>query len=115
MLTAVSWAQPGFAQGAVQDSYCTQISQNDKYASDGYPLRDAGSILRQDRANYHRFGLRDPGDERDATFRSSAARERIPAMLDRGNTDQSILRRIVRGTPSICVDIYRRSIDVFLN
>lgn len=110
-----AWAQPGFAQGALVDSYCTQISENDKYASDGYALRDAGSILRQDRANYHRYGLRDPGDERDSTFRSSGARERIPAMLDRGNTERRVLRRIVRGTPYVCVDVYRRSIDVFLN
>jgi hypothetical protein len=106
---------PVSAQGALRDAYCTQISENDKFASDGFPLTDAGSILRQDRANYHRFGQRDPGDQRDSTFRSSGARERIPAMLDRGNTDRRVLRRIVRGTPYVCVDIYRRSIDVFLN
>lgn len=108
------FAGPAGAQQIV-DSYCTSITENDKSASDGFQLTDAGSILRQDRANFHKFGYRDRGDESDRTFATTKARSRIPAMLAAGDTDRRTLRMIVRGSPHICVDIYRRSISVYEN
>ena len=104
--------QPAFAQTPV-DSYCAQISDNDKFASDGFALTDAGSILRQDRANYHRFGTPDADDYGDGTFTGAKARESIPAMLDRGSIDASLAREIVNGYPYVCVDIYQRSLTVY--
>ena len=83
--------------------------------ADGFELTDAGSILRQDRANYHKFGYRDRGDQGDRTFGSANARALIPAMLDRGDTDASVLRQIVRGTPSVCVWIFPDHIYVYEN
>lgn len=106
--------QPAAAQSAPIDGYCAQISDNDKYASDGYHLTDAGSILRQDRANYHRFGIADADDYGDVTFDSTSARERIPGMLDRGYIEPALARQIVRGYPYICVDIYRNSLTVYV-
>jgi hypothetical protein len=99
----------------IEDSYCTHITENDKSASDGFILKDAGSILRQDRANYHKFGYRDAGDEGDSTFQTTGARARIPALLDAGDTEASVLRQIVRGTPSVCVEIYPDNIYVYMN
>lgn len=113
-LTLAGLAQPALAQGTVRDSYCTQISDNDKYASDGFALTDAGSILRQDRANFHRFGTADGPDENDNTFGSTRAREALPGMLNNGNTSTSVLRQIVRNYPYVCVDIYRNAITVFV-
>ncbi len=98
----------------VTDSYCTQISDNDKFASDGFKLTDAASIIRQDRANYHKFKMRDQHDEGDRTFRTAEARSRIPGLLDNGGTDPSVFRAIVRSNPYICVDVYRNSMEVFL-
>ena len=46
-LAALAMAEPAFAQSAPIETYCAQISDNDKYASDGFHLTDAGSILRQ--------------------------------------------------------------------
>jgi hypothetical protein len=105
-------AQPTFAQTPI-DSYCAQISDNDKVASDGYPLTDAASILRQDRANFHRFGIADENDYYDDIFTSADARENIPAMYDNGNIEDGLTREIVRGYPYICVDIYQRSLTVY--
>ena len=108
----------GFAETALaqaSDSYCATISQNDKFASDGFQLDDPASIIRQDRANYHRFGIRDFGDEGDSTFRSPQARERIPAMIDAVGIEPAVARAILNGTPDICVDIYgTRAMEVFL-
>lgn len=105
-------AAPAFAQAPI-DSYCAQISDNDKYASDGYKLTDAGSILRQDRANWHRFGNPDADDYGDNTFGSTRARENIPAMVDAGGIDPGLARFIVRGYPYVCVDIYPRMMVVY--
>ena len=107
-------AQPALAQSAPIDGYCAQISDNDKYASDGFQLTDAGSILRQDRANYHRFGTPDADDYGDNSFDTVAARERLPSMLDNGFIEPYIAREIVRGYPYVCVDIYRNSLTVYM-
>ena len=110
----LSAALPAAAQGIV-DEYCARISDHDKVASDGFQLSDAASILRQDRANYHKFNDSDNEDAGDRTFRSADARARIPALLDNGQTEQSTLRQIVRGTPYVCVEVYPRYIYVYVN
>lgn len=113
LAVALALATSALAQSQPIDGYCTQISAHDKYASDGYPLTDAGSILRQDRANFHRFGTSDADDYGDHTFDTVSARERIPAMFDNGNIERGLARQIVRGYPYICVDIYRNSLTVY--
>ncbi|EAU40016.1 hypothetical protein FP2506_02205 [Fulvimarina pelagi HTCC2506] len=119
MLCAIALASLGSsvsstsAQTAIDDSYCTQISERDKQASDGYPLTDAGSILRQDRANLHRYGRPDRGDDGDFTFVSQNARAQIPQLVTNGNSDPAVLDEIVYGTPSVCVNVYRNHMDVW--
>jgi hypothetical protein len=65
----------------------------------GGRLSDLGSILQQDRANYHRFGRRDAGDEGDPFFSNADLRSRIPQLVARGNTDPLISRIILEGNP----------------
>ncbi|SMC84777.1 hypothetical protein [Rhizobium sp. RU36D] len=96
------------------ESYCATLSEDDHHASDGYELRDAAAIIRQDRANYHQFGVRDPGDENDSTFSSKANRARLEQMLKRGSMDRSVRNAIVNGTPDVCIDVYRNYINVTL-
>ncbi len=112
-LAGLATVQLAFAQAQPIDGYCAQISDNDKYASDGFPLTDAGSILRQDRANFHRYGTPDADDYGDNTFDTVSARERIPSMFDNGNIEPGLARKIVRGYPYICVDIYRNALSVY--
>ena len=114
LVAGLALASPAAAQGIV-DEFCTTITENDKSASDGFQLTDAASILRQDRANFHKFGYRDRGDQDDSTFGSSSARAQIPAMLDNGQTDPGVLRAIVRGTPRICVEVYPGYLYVYVN
>lgn len=102
------------AQADPIESYCATLGEDDHYASDGYRLDNAAAIIRQDRANFHKFGIRDPSDENDSIFGSVANRARLEAMLRNGTIDRAAERAIVRGTPDICVDIYRDYINVFL-
>ena len=58
---------PGHTQQLLE-SYVALLSERDHFNSSGQRLTTAAAIIRQDRANFHRFGLRDPGDEDDTFF-----------------------------------------------
>lgn len=68
---------PVAAQDLIAE-YFTTIGPRDLYNSAGQRLTDFCSIVQQDRANYHRFGRRDEGDNGDPIFSDKAARARIP-------------------------------------
>lgn len=62
---------------AAQDflgEYFTSIGPEDFYNSSGQFLADRCAILQQDRANFHRFGVRHQGDQPDPFFGDRAAR-----------------------------------------
>ena len=94
-------------------SYEARISDGDKQASDGYALDTAAQMVRQDRANWHKFGSGDAEDQDDPWFRSTAARARFEKMLNKGGAmSSSTRRRIVNGEPVVQVDVYRNSVKV---
>lgn len=94
-------------------SYVARISYNDHQASDGYELQSAAQMVRQDRANWHKFGSGDPDDEGDRWFRTNAQRARLQSMLERrGAISPAARRAIVNGEPLIQVDVYRNSVRV---
>lgn len=94
-------------------AYVARISRNDKQASDGYPLDTAAQMVRQDRANWHKFGSGDPEDEDDPWFRSTSSRARLERMLGkRGAMSQATRRAIARGAPVIEVQVFRNSVRV---
>ena len=49
----------------------------------------AGQMVRQDRANWHKFGNGDPEDQDDPWFTTNAKRERLQRMLDQGGAMNS--------------------------
>lgn len=104
---------PAAAQDRLLGSYVARLSDADHHASDGYRLDTAAQIVRQDRANYHRFGSGDVEDEGDPWFRSTSARARLEQMLNRpGAMTQATRRAIQRGEPLVQVDVYRNSVRV---
>jgi hypothetical protein len=97
--------QPGKAQELVE-SYVAFLSEADHFNSNGERLRSA-AIIRQDRANFHRFGRRDPDDQDDMFFAKAENRDALERMLERGQAFPGVLSRIVNGTVLIRVDIFR--------
>lgn len=89
------------------ESYAAHLSEQDHYSSSGAKLGNAAAIIRQDRANFHKFGLRDPMDQSDSYFAKASNREALEQMLNRGKTNKSISRMIVNGTPVVVVKVYR--------
>lgn len=94
-------------------SYVARISDRDHRASDGYPLSSAAQMVRQDRANWHKFHRRDSDDQGDPWFRSDGSRSDLQRMLERGGAMSSATRHaIVNGEPLIEVDVYSDSVRV---
>lgn len=65
-------------------TYYVELGPQDFYNSSGTRLRDGAAIFQQDRANYHRFGIRHGGDSRDPIFSDRALRAQIPNLFARG-------------------------------
>ncbi|AMX91935.1 hypothetical protein EN962_15350 [Mesorhizobium sp. M7A.F.Ca.CA.001.09.2.1] len=94
-------------------SYVARISDRDHQASDGYALDNAAQMVRQDRANWHKFHRRDSDDEADGWFRTNDQRADLQRMLERGGAMSSSTKRaIVNGEPLIQVDVYENSVRV---
>lgn len=112
-LVAVMVTLPAAAQDRFLGSYVARLSDNDHFASDGYRLDTAAQVVRQDRANFHRFGTGDFEDEDDGWFRTANARARMEQMLNRsGAMTQATRRAIMGGEPIVQVDVYRNSMRV---
>lgn len=100
----------------LRESYVAFLSERDHFNSNGERLKSAAAIIRQDRANFHKFGLRDKGDEGDQFFANARNREILERLLSRGTSSPGALARIVNGTPTILVKIYRTdSGDDYIN
>ena len=113
-----------FVSSALADRYlCTytaRIAEWDKINSEGqslvsgYNLSSVAAVIRQDRANFHKFNRRDPEDTDDCAFSSPQNRQLLENFLRHGSVTQSSLHRIADGTPLIDVDIYDNHVDVRL-
>jgi S1-C subfamily serine protease len=110
---AIMAPQPSQAQELIE-SYQAYLSQRDHFNSNGQRLTSAAAIIRQDRANFHRFGIRDPGDENDNFFGDAGNRAALERMLERGRAAPEIISKIVQGTPLISVEIRRGSLGPFV-
>jgi hypothetical protein len=94
------------------ESYTARLSARDHFNSNGLRLRTAAAIIRQDRANFYVYGLRDDEDQPDSFFSNKANRARLEQMLENGRTTPEATYAIVNGTPLIRVDIYGNGITV---
>jgi hypothetical protein len=112
LVTAISLlASPissGLAQGLGDyvETYTARLSDRDHYNSNGMRLRSAAAIIRQDRANFYVYGLRDNEDQPDAYFSSKSNRARLEQLLENGRTTPAAIDRVLNGTPLIRVEIY---------
>jgi hypothetical protein len=114
---AAAACMPTLAQAQAQQligSYVALLSERDHFNSNGQRLESAAAIIRQDRANFHRFGIRDPEDQDDPFFGDEANRAALEQMLERGHADPGVVARIVNGVALIKVDIYRDAGGVFI-
>ena len=89
-------------------SYTARISEQDHYASDGYPLSTGPQMVRQDRANWHQFNKYDAEDENDDWFGDKGLRDWLEKALN-DSIDTDTNNAIINGTPLVQVDVYQHS------
>ena len=88
------------------EQYTAFIGVADLHNSKGVRLWEAHQILRQDRANYHRFGIRDPMDEWDRFFGDYNNRGAMQQMIMNGWIDPVAAQGIVQGGVVVVVSVY---------
>ena len=98
--------------GDLIESYTARLSARDHFNSNGERLTTPAAIVRQDRANFYVYGIRDPEDQPDQFFSRKENRELLESLLDRGQTTPAARMAIVNGTPLIRVEIFQRFINV---
>lgn len=104
-LTVSMVAGPALADDLIE-SYSARLSEADHFNSNGQRLTSPAAIIRQDRANYHRFGIRDAEDDGDSFFSNQNNRALMERLIERGRISSSARNRIVNGTPIIDVEVY---------
>ncbi|NEH83044.1 hypothetical protein E0H46_26845 [Rhizobium leguminosarum bv. viciae] len=88
------------------ESYRAYIGEADLFNSNGARLTQPWQIIRQDRANFHQYGVRDHDDETDSFFADPVNRQALEQMLRNGTMTRDAANMIVRGNVWIDVDIY---------
>ncbi len=105
---------PSQAQQLIE-SYQALLSERDHFNSSGQRLTTAAAVIRQDRANFHRFGKGDPEDEVDRYFGDMDNRAALEALIERGASERRAISRIVNGTVLVRVEVYRGPRGPFVN
>jgi hypothetical protein len=106
LCTTIVGSYPGQAQQLLE-SYVALLSERDHFNSNGRRLTTAAAIIRQNRANFHRFGLRNPGDEDDSFFADEGNRAALERLLEHGRAEPGVISRIVNGTPLVRVEVWQ--------
>jgi hypothetical protein len=90
----------------LKETYVARLSYQDHFNSRGMRLETAAGIIRQDRANFHRYHRRDSSDTWDRFFSNKHNRATMERFLERGYISPSARRSIVYGNPLIRVKIF---------
>lgn len=88
------------------ESYFAQIGYDDLFNSSGVPLTNPWQVLRQDRANFHRFRIRDRLDQSDTFFADAQNRAIMENMLAQGSITGQAARDILSGNAVVLVEIH---------
>lgn len=105
LLAGASVAAPAAAQDLV-GGYVAYIGEDDLYNSRGQRLTEPWQVLRQDRANFHRFGISQPGDEWDPFFGDADNREAMERLIMNGGIEPRARRILMQGGATVFVRIY---------
>lgn len=90
-------------------SYNAYIDRDDLYNSNGKRLTQVWQVLRQDRANFHKFGISQVGDDWDPFFDDVNNRTAMEMMVLGGYIDPRAERIILDGGAVVHVEILGRN------
>jgi len=105
VIAAVGIVGAAAAQNLI-GSYSAYIGWDDLHNSKGARLTAPWQVIRQDRANYHKFGKVQPGDEWDPFFGDYDNRAAMERMIMNGGIDPSAAQILMQGGAMVYVEIY---------
>ena len=93
LITASSmlFTSPAFAEEVIAE-YLTWLDAKDTVTSKGVKLTSFGAVLAQDRANYHRFGIRQEFDTSDPIFSNKDMRAKLPELYQAGRSVEAYIK-----------------------
>lgn len=97
-------AGPAAAQDVI-GGYRAYIGPADLTNSSGVRLTRAWQVIRQDRANVHRFGITQPGDEPDPWFGSGEMRGALENWVRYGGISPAAEAAVMAGGVSVFVEV----------
>lgn len=109
VLTVITVWLAAVGPAAAQDyigSYSAWIGWQDLYNSRGQRLTEPWQVIRQDRANFHRFNRRDPGDGGDPWFANAAMRGQLEQAIMAAGMAPWVRQMVLNGGVPIRVDLY---------
>jgi len=106
LILAPGLSEAAAAQHGPLGHYTARLSARDHFNSNGERLRTVAAIIRQDRANVHRFGRADVEDQLDSFFANAANRAALERLIAHGRVSQAVQQIIVDKEPLVHVDIY---------
>ncbi|MEM8652934.1 MAG: hypothetical protein AAGF54_20600 [Pseudomonadota bacterium] len=74
---------PASAEEVIAE-YLTWLDAKDTVSSKGVKLKSFGAVLAQDRANFHRFGIKQELDTSDPIFSKREMRAKLPKLYEAG-------------------------------
>jgi len=90
-------------------NYVTRLSSKDHHNSSGAKLASVADILRQDRANYHKFKKRDKEDQTDRFFTNAKNRGLLTKYYNLVYKERPMSKQdkkaILSGTPLVRVSL----------
>ena len=89
--------------------YNAYIGEDDLYNSNGERLSEPWQVIRQERANFHKFGIRQDGDEDDDFFSILENRARAERMIRDGTMTRSARALLLEGNVMINVKVFEGS------
>lgn len=104
LLFPVLLAAPAHADYVGQ--YQAEISARDLRNSNGQMLQTVAAILRQDRANVHRYGIVDRFDEIDGIFDDAERRADLEVAVANSPVAPELARSIRAGDARVIVEFY---------
>ena len=93
------------------DLYWARLGADDHSNSSGVPIESAHGIIRQDRANYHKFDQRDKGDRPDDTYDDKGKRAWLSKTL-KGTLDAETKKIVHKRQPIVQVVTWDDRVDV---
>lgn len=115
VVTVIAFSAGAASADRLVEEYNAYIGEEDLYNSYGERLTAPWQVIRQDRANYHRYGISQPGDEGDSFFASAKNREKAERMIQYGTIERRAARDVLRGGALINVQIFRGPDGDYLN